>query len=62
MWEVSIENLIGVLDSARETMFTAGFLDRTYFAEGIARLREWSRRPDAAMWFAISWAEGVRPV
>ncbi len=62
MWEAYIENLVGVLDSARETMFTAGFLDPKYFAEGIAGLREWSHRPDAAIWFAISWAEGVRPV
>src|SRR6266446_2153062 len=32
------------------------------FADGIACLQSWSHRPDAAMWFAISWARGgARP-
>jgi hypothetical protein len=22
---------------------------------------KWARRPDAAIWFAVSWAEGARP-
>jgi SAM-dependent methyltransferase len=58
--EPCVENLIGVLESARETCIAAGLIERTSFEEGITALRAWKRRPDAALWFAISFAEGVR--
>ena len=61
-WEAVVENLAGILKGARETMISTGILDPTSFDDGIVALRDWSRRPDAAMWFAISWAEGRRPV
>jgi len=35
-------------------------LDAAAFEAAIAALRAWGRRPDAAIWFAMSWAEGVR--
>jgi hypothetical protein len=31
------------------------------FDETIEQTRRWTRRPDAAIWFAIAWAEGRRP-
>ncbi len=27
----------------------------------LSALDAWARRPDAALWFAVSWAEGTRP-
>lgn len=55
-----VENLIGLLRGAQETCIEAGLIDRSCVEDGIAALRAWKRRPDAAMWFAISWAEGIR--
>lgn len=58
-FDAYVENLIGLLQGARQTCIEAGFIDRSYFEEGIAALRAWKQRPDAAMWLAISWAEGI---
>jgi hypothetical protein len=55
-----VENLIGLLRGAQETCIEAGLMDRSYMDDGIAALESWKQRPDAAMWFAISWAEGIR--
>jgi ubiquinone/menaquinone biosynthesis C-methylase UbiE len=56
-----VETLIGVLESARATIVEAGLLRDDQCAQGIEALRAWGRRPDAAMWFSFSWAEGLRP-
>jgi ubiquinone/menaquinone biosynthesis C-methylase UbiE len=61
-FDVVVQNLIGILDGARETMQAQGLLDRDGFEQGLAALRAWGRRPDAAFWFAICWAEGRRRV
>ena len=55
-----IENMIGLLEGARAPMLDAGFIDPAGFVAGIAALRTWMTRPDAAMWFAIAWAEGKK--
>jgi hypothetical protein len=55
-----IENLIGVLEGARSLILGADLLDRTGYDAGINVLRAWMKRPDAALWFAIAWAEGKR--
>lgn len=56
-----VENTVGILHTAQEEIVGGGLLDREAFDQGIAGLRAWKERPDAAMWFAIAWAEGVRP-
>ena len=56
-----VDNLIGILETARETMVGAKLIAAGALGDGIAALRVWAERPDAAMWFAISWAEGKRP-
>ena len=53
-----VENIIGVFEGARELMLSAGLLDAASYDDGIRALREWANRPDAAIWFAIAWAEG----
>lgn len=53
-----VENMIGLFEGARELMLDSGPLDSSTFADGINSLRAWMKRPDAAMWFAIAWAEG----
>jgi SAM-dependent methyltransferase len=55
-----VENLIGVIQGARATVLEAGLLEAASFDAAIAALREWSRHPAAAIWYAIAWAEGRR--
>ena len=32
-----------------------------YFDRVMDEYAQWSKRPDAALWFAVAWAEGTRP-
>jgi SAM-dependent methyltransferase len=54
------ENLALILDGAREAILS-GSPDVTRFEAAIAALRGWALRPDAAIWYAMSWAEGLKP-
>jgi SAM-dependent methyltransferase len=56
-----VENLIGVIQGARTTVTEAGLLDAASFDAALAEIRVWSRNRDAAIWYAMSWAEGRRP-
>ena len=56
-----IENMLGLFAGARKAMLAGGHLDSESFAAAIAAFGAWGRRPDAALWFARCWAEGVRP-
>ena len=58
---LSVANMIGLLDGAKELIVSNGLLDLDQFEGAIAHLDEWKQRSDAAMWFAIAWAEGIRP-
>jgi SAM-dependent methyltransferase len=55
-----VENLIGLFEGARELILSTGALDSNSFDDTIAALRQWMHRPDAAIWFAIAWAEGQK--
>jgi SAM-dependent methyltransferase len=55
-----VENLIGVVSGARTTVVEAELLDAAAFDAAIMTLREWRRDRAAALWYAISWAEGRR--
>jgi SAM-dependent methyltransferase len=55
------ENLIGVIQSAREHVLREDLLERDQFDHAIAELHQWSLRPDAALWYAMCWAEGRAP-
>jgi hypothetical protein len=48
------------LEGARDAIAATG-TGRGELASALVALREWKRRSDAAFWFAMSWAEGVRP-
>jgi SAM-dependent methyltransferase len=60
-WSMCTANLLGILDSARPRMIEARLITPPDYDTGLAALRDWITRPDAAMWYAIAWAEGVRP-
>lgn len=55
------ENLIGVLEGARALIVEEGLLDAQTFQCAIDGLQRWCERPDAALWYGICWAEGIKP-
>src|SRR6185295_19021024 len=56
-----VRNAIGVVETARKVITgPIGFSDRQ-FDDALRAMREWGRRSDAALWYGLCWAEGVRP-
>lgn len=55
-----IENLLGLFAGARPEMLAGGQLDAPACDAALEALRQWATRPDAAFWYAVFWAEGVR--
>jgi hypothetical protein len=56
-----VENLALILEGAREAILATGQLETAELEEAVAALRHWGKRPDAAFWFSMPWAEGVKP-
>ena len=59
-FEGFVENLEGVILTAKERILEAGLCSGVFLDETLLALRAWSRRPDAALWYGLSWAEGVK--
>ena len=59
-FELYVENLAIILEGARDSIVATG-TGPDELGAALVALRRWKRRPDAAFWFAMSWAEGVRP-
>ena len=56
-----VENFAGVIDGSRETVLKAGLATAGEIDAGLEELKNWGRRPDAALWYVTCWAEGIRP-
>lgn len=56
-----VENLAGVLSGARETVLAAGGIGAAAYDRSIEAFRRWGELPQAAVWYAINWAEGRVP-
>ena len=56
-----VENLTGILLGVRQFLLDEALSDAESFDGAMEALREWGARPDAAFWYAVSWAEGRRP-
>ncbi len=61
IFPVLTANMAGVVRSAREAIISMSLFDAMAFDRVMEQYEEWSRRPDAAIWFSVSWAEGARP-
>ena len=57
-----VDNLAHILEGVRRPLLDLGELDAAYLDDALAALRRWGERPDAGMWYAVSWAEGRRVV
>lgn len=56
-----VNNLVEVVAGAKEAILRFELFDDEQFEEALSNLRRWGRRPDAAIWFAICFAEGIKP-
>ena len=54
-------NMAGVVRTARQTMIDMRLVEPGTFDRVMDEYDAWSKRPDAAVWFAVAWAEGTRP-
>jgi SAM-dependent methyltransferase len=59
-WPGFVENIHSQLAGARAAMVEGGLLGAPEVDGALAAFLEWARRPDAAIWYAICFAEGVR--
>jgi ubiquinone/menaquinone biosynthesis C-methylase UbiE len=55
-----VENLAGVLEGARDGVLETGGVSAPAFEAAVAAVRAFGTRPDAAIWYAVAFAEGVR--
>lgn len=55
-----VANLADILEGALDPMLATG-ITRDQVEDALEALDRWRERPDAALWFSIAWAEGVRP-
>ena len=55
-----VNNMVGIMSGAREAVLRYGLCDPTYYDAALEAFRKWGKRPDAAFWYGICWAEGVR--
>jgi ubiquinone/menaquinone biosynthesis C-methylase UbiE len=56
-----VENLANIFRGARGAIFETGGASVPEFDGALAALEDFGRRDDAAFWFTVSWAEGLRP-
>jgi len=55
-----VENMIRIMEGAREEILATGLLDARAFASAVESLRTWPERPDAAFWYGMGVSEGIR--
>lgn len=59
-WTAAVENLVGVIRSAEQHLIRCELIDADSFHAALQSLMTWMKRPDAALWFGMAWAEGCR--
>ncbi|MEO8034675.1 MAG: methyltransferase domain-containing protein, partial [Acidobacteriota bacterium] len=55
LFDVLAANMAGVVHTAREAIVSMNLYDSNSFDVVMRSYDEWSRRPDAAIWFAMAW-------
>ncbi|MGH9703078.1 MAG: class I SAM-dependent methyltransferase [Candidatus Acidiferrales bacterium] len=60
-FRVKLQNKIKIISGARDVMLSHRLISESELDSALKALSEWGDRPDAAMWFAFNWAEGLRP-
>lgn len=60
-FEAFVDNIIGVVNGARSVIIDHQLLSASFFDQGIAAMHKWKKRKDAALWYAMHWAEAYKP-
>ena len=60
-FDVLAANMLGVVMTARQLILENDLLEERVFDDAVTAFQTWSARPDAAVWYAMNWAEGRRP-
>lgn len=60
-FEAFADNIIGVVNGARSVILAHQLLSEEIFDAGIAAMQQWKKRGDAALWYAMHWAEAYKP-
>lgn len=60
IFETLAANMLGVVITARPLIVGGGLLEEKLFDTAVENYRIWAHRPDAALWFSMCWAEGVK--
>jgi ubiquinone/menaquinone biosynthesis C-methylase UbiE len=60
LFNAYVNNLVGVIAGAEETILQHGLFDEKRFDQVFSSFQSWKQRPDAALWYAVAWAERVR--
>jgi SAM-dependent methyltransferase len=60
-FDVLTANMISIVRGARDAILSMSLFERNAFERVVREYETWAQRPDAAMWFAVAWAEGARP-
>src|SRR5262249_53629159 len=61
LFRAYVENLAGILRGVRQFLLDEALTDAGSFDQALESFARWGERPDAAIWYAVSWAEGRRP-
>ncbi|MFP3599688.1 hypothetical protein, partial [Chryseobacterium sp. SIMBA_029] len=59
-FEDVVRNIASIVKEAIDDIVATG-LSRDAVAAALEALIAWSKAPDSAVWFGMSWAEGIRP-
>ncbi len=59
-FDALVGNLLGVLEGAREAIKASSSFTDSDIDAGVQAIRAWQQLPDAALWYAICWAEAAR--
>jgi len=59
-FDIYVDNLIGVVEGAKKEIIRHGLFEENRFNRVIASFGSWRSRPDATIWYAVSWAEGTK--
>jgi SAM-dependent methyltransferase len=55
-----VSNFVNVVRGARESILAHRLMSDGMIDDAMKQMQEWSNLPDAALWYGMSWAEGVR--
>ena len=55
-----VANFVGIIDGCRDTLVVNTDLDDDALDKGFRAFLDWSKRPDASMWYGTFWAEGAK--